>query len=165
MVHRGLAAALFLASAAGAGGCSSGSSRGTEPICNTVVDDAPTIVPTATTDAVPTPTGGTITPGTYELVSVTLYVGPDGTADAPAGGLSRVFEITENTIQQAGRVNDVENHATTTFTISGTTLSTVDTCPAAPSEALEFSATETDFRIYATRSRGTFEQVYTRRSN
>jgi hypothetical protein len=162
----GTSTLLLLASTLALSACSSsGSSHGTQPLCNTVVDDAPAVTATATAATAPSPTGGTITPGTYELSSMTLYVGPDGLVAAPPGELSQVFVITDAKIEQAAKVNDVENHATTSFTVAGTTLSTKDTCPAPRSEDLEFTATEADFRVYVARRGGTFEQVYTLRSN
>ncbi|HEX7672146.1 MAG TPA: hypothetical protein VF395_21270 [Polyangiaceae bacterium] len=165
-VRRGALASLLLIFAlAACGGCSSDTSPGTEPICNKVVDDAADVVPTASAEAVPTASGGTILPGTYELSAVTVYVGAGASTDLPAQTLSQVFVITKDVIEQASKVNDVESHATTSFSVSGATLSTKDTCPAPRSEDLEFTATDTDLRLYAVRSRGTFEQVYTLRAN
>lgn len=146
--------------ALGAFACSSGGSKGTEPVCNMLADDAPTITPTAVASDAPTATGGTITAGVYALSAVTLYTGSGGSTVPPANTFSAVFDIEGNTIQQAGRVNDAENHVTSTFTISGTTLSTVDTCPDTNTEDLPFTATATDFRVYVTNTRGTVEQVY-----
>lgn len=133
------------------------------PVCNTLVDDAPTITPSAVASDPPAPAGGTIVAGTYEWSAVTVYAGPGGSTAPPVNTFSAVFEIRGDTIQQVGRVNDVENHVTSTFTTSGTDLSTVDKCPDLNSDTLPFTATATDFRVYVTSSRGTIEQVYTLR--
>lgn len=95
---------------------------------------------------------------------MTLYTGPGGSTTSPAGTASAVFEITGQTMQQVGSIDGTEKRYTSTFTISGITVSTTDTCPAPDTGSHQFTATPAEFRIYDdTGSNGTLEQTYTRR--
>jgi hypothetical protein len=141
--------------------CSSGSSG--RAACNTLVDDGPDVSFVAMATAAPVPTGGTIAEGTYELSALTLYTGPGGSTTAPGGTFSAVFEISGNTMQQVGSEDGVEKRYTSTFTISGSTVSTVDSCPVSDSSTHSLSATPTELRIYDSGTVGTLEQAYAKR--
>jgi hypothetical protein len=129
--------------------------------CNTLVIDGPSVTAAAVSAAAPTPAGGAIEDGTYELTAMTLYT--DTSAAPPEGTFSAVFEIAGGVMQQASKINGSESRYTTTFTISGISVSMVDTCPRWSSETHSLTATPTDYRIYDTASSGTLEQIYTKR--
>jgi hypothetical protein len=129
--------------------------------CNTLVSDGPLVTGTAVSTAAPTPAGGAIEDGTYELTAMTFYT--DTSVGPPAGTLSAVFEIAGSVMQQVVKINGSEARYTTTFTISGISISMVDSCPRWNSETHSLTATPTDYRIYDTGSSGTLEQTYTKR--
>jgi hypothetical protein len=141
--------------------CSSDSSDTPVASCNTLVDDGPSVTITAASAAAPTPVGGAIEDGTYELSAMTLYT--DTSADLPPGTLSAVFEITGDVMQQVSKINGSEQRYTTSFTISGISISMVDSCPSWSSETHSLTATPTEYRIYDSLTSGVLEQVYTRR--
>jgi hypothetical protein len=142
-------------------GCSSSSPDTAVATCNALVDDGPPVTATAVSAVAPTPAGGAIGDGTYELTAMTLYT---GTAAAPPEGiLSAVFEITGGVMQQVIKINGSEGRYTTTFTISGISISMVDSCPKWRSETHSLTATPTDYRIYDTARSGTLEQIFTKR--
>lgn len=116
------------------------------------------MTPTSGVLVPPSPMGGSFADGVYELTAMTLYGGTP-----PADDLSAVFEIAGTTMQQVGRIGSVEKRYTSTFTTSGTTVSTTDTCPAPDSGSHSFTATATSFAIYDSVATGTLEQRYTRR--
>ncbi|HEY2406246.1 MAG TPA: hypothetical protein VGI10_09595 [Polyangiaceae bacterium] len=144
-------------------GCSSDGQRTAAAACNTLVDDAPLVTVQAEPAAAPAPTGGAIADGTYALSALTLYTGVNGTSASPPGSLSAVFEIANGVMQQVGIQNGVESRFTTNFSIAGSTLTTVDTCPAPDSESLSFTGAPTEFRVYQALAQGTLEQVYSKR--
>jgi len=153
-----VAVAILLSALAAA--CSPDSTGGSAAAaCNALIDDGPRVAFMTSGATAPTPTGGTIADGTYELTALTIY----GTGTAPNGMFSVVSQVTGNTMQQVGHENDVERRYTTTFTISGTTISTQDSCPAPDSGEHSLSATATEFRIYDTTPAGILEQTNTKR--
>jgi hypothetical protein len=111
--------------------------------------------------AAPTPAGGAIEDGTYELTAMTFYT--DTSVGPPEGTFSAVFEIAGGVMQQVSKINGSEVRYTTNFSISGISISMVDSCPKWYSETHSLTATPTDYRIYDTGSSGTLEQTYTKR--
>jgi hypothetical protein len=62
--------------------CGTATTGGSGDGCNTIVPLGDCVVPTASSDAPPTAAGGTLTAGTYDLVSKTTYASVDGGSDA-----------------------------------------------------------------------------------
>ena len=56
-------------------GCSSDNSGAQAAACNALVNSAPVVTGTVIATAAPTPTGGTISDGTYVLSAITAYTG------------------------------------------------------------------------------------------
>jgi hypothetical protein len=129
--------------------------------CNTLVDDGPTIGFTISPGSPQTPLGGTFADGIYFISQANLYNTPPGFSNDTL--LSAVFEFRGNVIQQVGHVDGVERRYTSTYTISGTTVTTTDTCPEPDSASFDFTATATEFRILGSNEGITLEQVYTKR--
>jgi hypothetical protein len=96
-------------------------------------------------------------------VAITLYTGPGAGTDASESTLSAVFVFAGNTMQQVGHINGMELRYTSTYSISGTTISTADTCPEPDSSSHAPSATPSGIRIYDTESAGTVEQTLHKR--
>lgn len=136
---------------------------GSTQACNALADDGPTVTPTAVASAGPSPAGGAITDGTYVLSTVTLYTGPGGSTIAPNGTFSGVIQISGSRMLQVGAINGAEQRYVSTFTTSGTSISTTDTCPTPKSATLSFSATATGLRIYDSTIGGTLEQAFSKR--
>jgi len=128
-------------------------------LCNTLVNDGPTITVMTSSDPAPVPLGGGLVDGTYDFSAGTFY-GP-ATVDVPT--IRAVLEISGRTMQQVGSIDGDERRYSSTWSISGTTLSTTDTCPTSYSESFEFTATATELRIYGELDSGILEQIYTRR--
>jgi hypothetical protein len=66
-------------------------------------------------------------------------------------------------MQQVGQINGQEKRYTSTFTVTGTTVATTDTCPAPSMGSHQYTATATELRIYDANAIGTLEQKYTKR--
>jgi len=143
----------------GLAGCSSDGDAPAAGACNTLANDGPLVMAMASTAVAPTPAGGTVTDGTYQLTAATLY----SAAALPPSTAHGIFQITGNTMQQVGDVNGTESRYTSTYTTSGSTVSTTDTCPAPKSATHGFTATSTTLRIYDDTPLGKLEQTYTKR--
>jgi hypothetical protein len=101
--------------------------------------------------------GGDIVDGTYELVAVTYY---GDAAALPDTEIQTVFEIDGNTMQQVGSIDGEELRYTSTFSTSGTTVTTRDSCPAALTSRFEYTATADRFYIYDERAGAVMEQRF-----
>src|SRR5262245_20771788 len=102
---RVLAGAALVALAMLATACSQGSDDEDGEVCNELVNDGPAVSATSVAATAPTPTGGTITDGVYELIALTAYSRPGGSTTAPSGVYSAVFAIMGDTIQQVGVID------------------------------------------------------------
>jgi hypothetical protein len=141
-------------------GCAS---HGAEPgPCNTLVDDGPPIEYTTGPAPAPAAMGGTPAAGSYALSALIKYTTAAATF-VPQGTYSEVLQIEGNTMQSAGTESGAFARNTSTFTISGTTISSVDTCPAHDAWIHDFTATTTELRFYNGNTIDTLEQVYTKR--
>jgi hypothetical protein len=147
--------------AAAVAGCSSDSSAPASTVCNTLTDDGPTITLMAIIGQAPTPAGGTVVDGTYVLAATTLYTA--ATTMIPPTTSSAVIQIAGSTMQQVGQINGQEKRYTSTFTVTGTSVATTDTCPAPSMGSHQYTATATELRIYDANPIGTLEQKYTKR--
>jgi hypothetical protein len=141
--------------------CSSDNASSSAGTCNTLVNDAPMVTLMVVVGAPPVPGGGMIVDGTYVGAAATLYASAG--ANVPPTTFSAVIQIAGNSMQQVGTINGMEKRYTSTFTVSGTTVTTSDSCPAPSMGSHLFTATATQISIYDTTSLGTFEQRYTKR--
>jgi hypothetical protein len=140
--------------------CSDDSANRPNVVCNELVNDGPDVTYEVVTGTVPTPTGGTVTDGTYELTALHLY---DWTMPTPTAVLSGTIVFEGNTMQQALSRDFVETRYTSTYTISGTMFTMTDTCPAAAVDQASFSATANDFTFYKDNDGATIEVVFSKR--
>ena len=76
---------------------------------------------------------------------------------------SDVIQVAGNVMQQVGTIKGAEQRYTSTFTVSGSNVTTMDTCPAPKSATHRFSATATNIRIIDSSAVGSVEQTYTKR--
>jgi len=136
---------------------------GAEPgPCNKLLDDGPPVAYSGAPWPPMTPMGGTIAAGTYELAALVQYTTAVATV-APTGTFSEVLQVDGNTLQSAGTASGTFARNTSTFTIAGTSISSVHTCPAHDAWIHEFTATATELRFYNGDSSLTLEQIYTKR--
>ena len=119
----------------GAGGATTGAGGGSGAVdaasdivgasCNTLLPGA--AVPTVCAPdggAPPTPSGGTLVPGTYTLTSVTDY----GYCDPIS--VAQTLVLTADTVETAAvTTNTSLERASSTFTIAGSNLMATQTCP------------------------------------
>jgi len=73
------------------------------------------------------------------------------------------MQINGNVMFQVATINGEEARYASTFTTSGMTISTNDTCPAPKAETHSFGATATELSIYAASANGTLEQKFSKR--
>ena len=112
----------------GAGGGSGATDASTDiagASCNTLLPG--TAVATMCPDAgtPPTPSGGTLVPGTYTLTSVTDY----GYCDPIS--IAQTIVLTASTVETAANTTNTGlERASSTFTVAGTNLIATQTCPA-----------------------------------
>lgn len=104
----------------------------------------------AKAEAAPQPAGGVIVDGTYVLTRAVLYTGDGGTSGptAQTAGL---------TIRMAGGVAAIvadggRTHATATFAVSGTTLTTHQTCPSPRDQTVGFTAAPNTLVVFMPRT-------------
>jgi hypothetical protein len=95
-------------------------------VCTTLANSAAAVpVQTFAADP-PTPEGGTIVDGTYEMTGAAIYTGPDGPSGTN-GTSQTTIQITGSTIQ----IVNAGDPPTRTITLatSGTSFTSTDTCP------------------------------------
>ena len=113
-------------------GDDTGSDRGES--CNVAAANGPCVTPMLVTGTVPTPTGGTILPGTYNLVT-DLYYGPlDANFSQKDLRQTLVFSnvtLSSLTLDQVATSGTATNRSHGTVGFSGTTVNYVPSCPAA----------------------------------
>ena len=120
--------------------CGTATSGGSGESCSTVVPIGPCVMETASTDAPPTPAGGSFVAGTFDLQSSTLYTVPDAGTDAgaaPTTVLTREVSVltgsgTSFSFQNAITSGVAIARSNGTVTTDGSTKFTVTpTCPVA----------------------------------
>jgi hypothetical protein len=131
--------------------------------CNDLVDDAPTVVAMTVAETAPSPAGGTIADGTYALTAMNAYSGAGGATGDLGIMASAVMTISGMTMQQAGQINGQEKRYTSTFTTSGTTIMTMDTCPAPNTDMHSYTATPNALIVIDSESGYTLAQTYSLR--
>jgi len=108
------------------------------------VNDATVVVAKQVASSAPSPTGGTVTNGTYHLVDLTVYTGPGGAVGALPLAIKQTIAIHGGTADAISEVSGKSEDVTSTFAAAGTTITTAQTCPSAGSpQTGTFSATPT----------------------
>lgn len=161
----------------GAGGalatCGDSSDQGSGDTCNTAAATGACVTQQLSTATAPTPAGGTIAAGTYNLTSLTLYNPPEG------GGQSSdrretlvVSAVTAGsfTLDQVHASGSIAQRSHGTVTVSGTMVTFTPTCPP-PGDGGDsggsagFTATSTTITLIEDHGGGTFQvSVFTKAS-
>jgi hypothetical protein len=113
-------------------------------VCNTLVNSASSITVEQVASDPPAPQGGTPVDGTYALTAAVIYTGPDGPTGA-SGMSQTTLQITGATIQVVSDGDPATR--TITFTTSGTSIASVDTCPDTDTCPATYTATPTTFIV------------------
>ncbi len=108
--------------------------------CNTLLNSAPSITVEQVASDPPAPLGGTPADGTYVLSAAVIYTGSAGPA-GPSGTSQTTLQITGSTIQVVSTGDPPTR--TVTFSTSGTSLDSVDTCPDTDTRPGSYTATPT----------------------
>jgi hypothetical protein len=143
-------------------------------VCDAGTDAAPTCnaIPLPTTDIAarivttpaPTPSGGTFTPGVYQLIDVTIYTA--------SGSTPPVYPITRGAmllfpgfIQLALMASGAPLRANFNFAMVGNTLALTSTCPAGGTSSMPFTSDGDVFSMFSQSSEGlTVVQTFRRTS-
>jgi fibronectin-binding autotransporter adhesin len=152
----------------GAGGLAAcGTALGQSGQCSTisVVPSGPCVTATRATGTAPTPSGGTVVAGTYNLTAVTVYGAPADASVQNAVPIGRETVVVSNVtsgsftaalVQQAGT-----EIASTEYSqaISGSMLTATQTCPpagdaGASSAPASFTATSTTIDVFISTGTG-----------
>jgi hypothetical protein len=109
-------------------------------VCNSLPNTASSVSIEQLASEPPAPQGGTIVDGTYALTAAVIYTGSGGPT-GPSGTTQTTLQISGATIQV---VSDGEPATrTVTFTTSGTSIQSVDTCPDTDTRPGTYTATPT----------------------
>jgi hypothetical protein len=114
--------------------------------CNNLDLPASSITITRGTGAPPTPTGGTITDGTYELTALADY----STSGSAAGQTTMaVYRFSGTTVERVGRRTDGRvERAVGTYSISAANITLMLSCGASTSQGTQaYSATPTTLTL------------------
>ena len=112
--------------------------------CNTLVNSASAISIEQVASDPPAPAGGTPVDGTYALTAAVIYTGPGGPTGA-SGTTQTTLQIAGGTIQVVSSGDPATR--TVTFTTSGTSVASVDTCPDTDTRPGTYTATPTTFLV------------------
>jgi hypothetical protein len=104
--------------------------------------------------------GGTIAEGEYVISALRIY---SQTRPAPPSVVKAVMSIEGTTMQQVGDRDGEERRYTSTFTVSGTTVSIEDTCPQSNLDTPSFNATPTSLSLFSESQGEVFEIEFTKR--
>ena len=153
------------------GSCGDSTSSNSGDTCNVVVAAGPCVVPQSSTGTPPTPAGGTIVAGTYNLTSETVYGVADGGNNQQGG--HRQTLMASAVVAGSFTLDQVEESGTTiarshgTVVATGTMVTFTPTCPP-PGDggdqggSANYTATATTFDLIQTQN-GTIDvQVYTK---
>jgi hypothetical protein len=154
---------LAIALAAPLLGCSDDSKRPNaekNPVCNDLINDGPEVRYVTLPDLAPTPEGGTIAPGAYELSALTLY---SASSAVPEDVVSAVMTVGDDTMQHVTNRQGEETRYTSTFETSDTNLTITDTCPAKNVNTVAYTATASELRMSWDASGEVFELTFRKR--
>ena len=112
--------------------------------CNTLINSASAISIEQVASDPPAPEGGTPANGTYALTAAVIYTGPGGPTGA-SGTTQTTLQIAGGTIQVVSSGDPATR--TVTFTTSGTSVASVDTCPDTDTRPGTYTATPTTFLV------------------
>jgi hypothetical protein len=156
----------------GAGGalaaCGDATGAGEGETCNSVIPMGPCVTETFSTATPPSPAGGTIVAGTYNLTTLTAYVAADaGVATGQIGQVGRqTFVLTSGTssaspsltLAQAQSSGTAIARSSGPVAISGMTATFTPTCPVTDGGGQggtdQFTATSTGFTLFETKDNG-----------
>jgi len=132
------------------------------------------VTTTMASGAAPTPAGGTVTDGSYELTSSTFYgTLPDGGENGDFQTQRQTFIVTSaavssfSLVQLTARGTENESQQGTVSVSTVTTITYTPMCPA-PGDggnqggSAKFTATSTTFTLFLSEDGGTLVRVYTK---
>lgn len=141
---------------------------GADSACTSLTDGKFLLAQSCSTGTAPTMAGGSIVPGTYVLTSDVAYFAantafPDACTTLSTHQLSRTLFVGDGCLSTVA--SDDQGHAANqaaTFSLSGDTLTSVETCPSAHApQAFRYTATPTSLILLASNSAGDSEvQTY-----
>jgi hypothetical protein len=147
----------------GAGGALAACGNATGPAkgetCNSVTAMGPCVTVTSSTAAPPSPAGGTLTAGTYNLIAVTDYVAAD--AAAPVVGDARQTLVLSNvtatslTLDEAISSGTFLYRSSGTVAIDGVNSNYTETCTGDnPVQPTQFTATSSGLTLFQQQDNG-----------
>jgi hypothetical protein len=157
----------------GSGGsvaCGTNPGPGSGDGCNTTTLAGPCVTTQLSSATAPTPAGGTIVAGTYNLTSSTFYGSADAgnqQQDVRKTLMVSLVTAVAFTLDQVDQSGDRTDRAHGTVVISGTTVTFTPTCPP-PGDggdkggSASFTATSTTFTLIQAKNGSTQVEVYTK---
>jgi len=144
-------------------GCSGGETSTSAKACHDLAHDGSSLTVALASNPPPDPAGGTLTDGTYVLTAARLFKVPNHVDIVRQ--LGGTLEVKGAVIQRAISTDGTLVRGSFTYTISGTTLTLVDTCGSSGSETYEFIATPTQIELLLAEpgTPYTLNQVFTKR--
>jgi hypothetical protein len=134
-----------------------------EPVddsCNQLVNDGGEVVYALLAGAAPTPAGGTIALGKYELTALNLYgVNPPMSAEVRR----EVIEIAGTSVQWVLESDGEEARYASNFTTEGTTVHFDISCPNQYRSTFLFTATPMELRLLSEVGEWSHETVFLKR--
>jgi hypothetical protein len=111
---------------------------------------------TMVAEAAPTPVGGAVPDGSYDLVSVVLYTGPGGTAGPLPLSVKATVAISGNTanVAQETSTTAATQRLTASVATSGTDLVVTQTCPKPETIQAKYSGGGTDLVWFIPNDKG-----------
>lgn len=150
--------------------CGTSNAQDQGATCNTLSAAGPCVTTTISNGTPPTPAGGTIVAGTYNVTSQTVYGSADaGTSSEPYRETVAVSGVTPTSLTFAlVQVSGTHTNRTSgTDTISGTTVSAMNSCPppgdgGSQGAALGYTATPTTVTLISSDNGVTTVIVFTK---
>jgi hypothetical protein len=141
--------------------CSDDSADPADEGCNDLVNDGPEVRDVVQAGPAPTPSGGTIEDGTYELTALNYF----GVNPPVSSGVTREVLVIAGTTAEAVVIDIYGGESRFTFNIttSGTTIISDVTCSGESSSTASFTATLTEFRSYDGALEWIVEAVFSKR--
>src|SRR5262245_2528280 len=131
-----------------------------EDTCNELANDGAEVRYVLLTDEPPTPEGGTIAPGTYELTALNLYgVNPPMSEEVRR----EVIAIAGSGVQWAIESNGEAMKYASTFATSGTIVNFDITWPSQYRSTCTYTATPTELRLFTEVGEWTAETALSKR--
>ncbi len=158
----------------GTGGGISGTGGGStdlcfdQTMCSTLVPGGAYVTPMYSSATPPTPSGGTLVPGTYNLIAVTLYVADGGTGTAGEARRSTLvsnypdLSLVDEAMESDGGCTYVRQVGTTVG--SGTNITFTPSCPACTNcgGSIEYSVNGNELTLFEGSGPGLRTQTFTK---